>query len=112
MPKSTPDPSPTALCATFGAFGPFFVLSPESPPNFSSWQRSCIIQSIEFHGRLGLPLRGHRDSGELTLLEAASDSTVSTGGSVANSINYAQGNLRKFFATPLHYSIYRVPWMP
>jgi len=26
-----------------------------------------IIQALEFHGRLGLPLRGHRDAGELPL---------------------------------------------
>ena len=53
-----------------------------------------IIQAIEFHGRLGLPLRGHRDSGELTLPEAGSDSTVSSGDSITNGISYAQGNLR------------------
>jgi len=27
-----------------------------------------IIRAIEFHGRLGLPLRGHRDSGDLFIL--------------------------------------------
>ena len=48
-----------------------------------------IIQAIEFHGRLGLPMRGHRDSGELTL----PDATTFTA-SNANSIDYAQGNLR------------------
>ena len=38
-----------------------------------------IILAIEHHGRLGLPLRGHRDSGAITL---------------ADTINYDQGNFR------------------
>ena len=41
-----------------------------------------IIVAIEFHGRLGLPLRGHRDSGDLPLPETKGD------------IDYTQGNLR------------------
>ena len=41
-----------------------------------------IIQAIEFHGRLGLPLHGHRDYGELPLPDA-------NGG-----IDYTQGNMR------------------
>jgi len=46
-----------------------------------------IILSIEFLSRLGIPLRGHRDSGKLTLpnTEVGTSST---------SIDYTQGNLR------------------
>ena len=51
-----------------------------------------IIQAIEFHGRLGLPLRGHRDSGELTLPEAGSDSYISTGCS-SSTANCIKGTL-------------------
>ena len=43
-----------------------------------------IIQCIEFHGRLGLPLRGHRDSGELQLSNFVEKL----------SIDYSQGNMR------------------
>ena len=37
-----------------------------------------IIKAIEFHGRLGLPLRGHRDSGHLSIQDC----------------NFTQGNFR------------------
>ena len=50
--------------------------------------RNClkrILQAIEFHGRLGLALRGHRDSGELLIEE-----------SLLGNLNYEQGNFRAF----------------
>lgn len=40
-----------------------------------------IIQAIKFHGRLGLPLRGHRDCGELPLPDENAG------------IDYTQGNI-------------------
>jgi len=46
-----------------------------------------IIQAIEFYGRLGLPLRGHRDCGELQLPETSDDDTGSD-------TDYTQGNMR------------------
>jgi len=42
-----------------------------------------IIFSIEFLGRLGLPLRGHRDSGTLPMPQTGSSDT-----------DYTQGNFR------------------
>jgi hypothetical protein len=46
-----------------------------------------IILAIEYHGRLGLALRGHRDAGELPLhLNPAVDK--------CHNIDYSQGNLR------------------
>lgn len=45
---------------------------------------SRILQAVEYHGRLGLSLRGHRDSGNLPIVfsEGSTD------------IDYTQGNLR------------------
>jgi len=42
-----------------------------------------ILQAIEFLGRLGLPLRGHRDSGTINLTASSS-----------NDLDYSQGNFR------------------
>ena len=53
---------------------------------------SRILQAIEYHGRLGLSLRGHRDSGKLTTLaEAGSDVDYNDAGS---DISYTQCNFR------------------
>jgi len=41
-----------------------------------------IIQAIEFHGRLGIALRGHRDCGDLRVPECGGE------------IDYTQGNMR------------------
>jgi len=41
-----------------------------------------IIKAITFHGRLGIPLRGHRDCGNLSVPDVNGD------------IDYTQGNLR------------------
>lgn len=50
---------------------------------------SRIILSIEFLGRLGLPLRGHRDSGDMP---QPSNKSGPSSSSVA--IDYSQGNFR------------------
>lgn len=50
-----------------------------------------IILAVEFNGRLGLPLRGHRDSG--TLQHPAVHKQVS-GVTHLSGIDYSQGNLR------------------
>lgn len=47
-----------------------------------------IIKAIELHGRLGLPLRGHDDCGELPAPAA--------GAASSDDIDYTQGNMRAF----------------
>ena len=46
-----------------------------------------IIRAIEFHGRLGLPLRGHDDSGTLSIPERDQLQQLSH-------LDYSEGNLR------------------
>jgi hypothetical protein len=61
-----------------------------------------IITAVEHHGRLGLPLRGHRDSGELPLpdsddessVETETESTVGVASKPGNDIDYTQGYFR------------------
>ena len=53
---------------------------PEREKNRRALER--IIVAVEFQGRLGLPLRGQRDFGDLPLPKENND------------IDYTQGNLR------------------
>jgi hypothetical protein len=53
-----------------------------------------IIQAIEYHGRLGLPLRGHRDSGELPLHDATAAGSAGSSRITGSNIDYTEGNLR------------------
>jgi Domain of unknown function (DUF4371) len=52
-----------------------------------------ILLALEFHGRLGLPLRGHRDYGQLQVpsVELENKDVLETN---ASSIDYSQGNFR------------------
>lgn len=53
-----------------------------------------VIQAIEFHGRLGLPLRGHRDLGSLKLPENNIDDADTRAANSDGNIDYTQGNFR------------------
>jgi len=57
---------------------------------------SRILHAIEYHGRLGLSLRGHRDSGKLqtTMAEAGSDQSDVDYDEAGSDISYTQGNFR------------------
>ena len=46
-----------------------------------------IIRAVEFHGRLGLPLRGHNDSGKLPVIKNDQDEAEQ------QSIDYSKGNV-------------------
>ncbi len=48
-----------------------------------------IIRAVEFHGRLGLPLRGHDDCGELPTIEHGAEEL-----NLESHIDYGKGNLR------------------
>ena len=51
---------------------------------------SRILYALEYHGRLGLPLRGHRDFGDLPIPESCSLDMPSN----VSSIDFTQGNFR------------------
>ena len=53
----------------------------------------CIGQAIEYHGRLSLPLRGHRDAGSLKLPDNDGEA-ARTHANLGGSIDYTQGNFK------------------